>query len=157
MSIGDPIPIKARPHSGLELSHPLSIMAVSPLCSGPNGNHEEPLPSLTDAFLPLPCSMVGKSQHQLEHPEKLGDTGCKWDKDLVLRMMGKQEHIFWLRGLNQQPPESTSSPLETKTHFTEMPGYPQTAISLSGTHFSPGLRHILCGRNSNCFEESSSD
>lgn len=53
MSMGNPIPIKIRPHPGLGLSHPLDIMAIS-LCSGPRGDHEDPLLSLAGVFLPLP-------------------------------------------------------------------------------------------------------
>lgn len=143
MSIGNPIPIKTRPHSGLELLHALSIMAVCPLCSGPNGNHEDPLPSLTDAFLPLPCSMASKSQHQLvEHPEKPRDRGFKWNRDLVLCLMGKQEHI-----LVERPESATSrvykEPLETKTNFIEMPGSSQTTHITVWDMTHPGLRHIF--------------
>lgn len=54
MNIENPMPIKIRPHSGLGLPHPLSSTVVSPLCSRPSGNLEDPLPSLANDFVPLP-------------------------------------------------------------------------------------------------------
>lgn len=62
-------------------------------------------------FFLCPWRMADKSLHQLEYPEKPGDTGLKGNRrELVLHLRSQQEPIPWLGGLSWQPSESTRSP-----------------------------------------------